>query len=123
MTTPSRKQTRSILAAPVARAARRPSTSSWRAVALAFIALLGGAALLVGCDAKADKESCTKMVEHDYGILDARNHMTATEPGKKLFEELKAKTMEACVGKMTKSTVECHLKAPTPAEMSKCDEK
>src|SRR5687767_6564799 len=97
-------QTRSILAAPVARAARRPSPSSRSGVALALLALLSGAALLVGCDAKADKADCTKMVEHDYGILDQRNQMSATEPGKKILEELKAKTMEACVGKMTKST-------------------
>ena len=113
-------QTRSILAAPVACAARRASISARGGVALALLALLGGAALLVGC-AKADKESCTKMVEHDYGILDERNHISATEPGKKMLEELKAKTMEACVDKMSKSTVECHMKAPTPADMSKCD--
>jgi len=102
------------------------SSSSRRGVALAFLAfhaLLGGAALLVGCDAKADKDSCTKMVEHDYGILDERNHMSASEAGTKIFEELKAKSLEACIGKMTMSTVECHMKAPTPADMSKCDAK
>jgi hypothetical protein len=116
-------QTRSIVAALVACAARRTSSSPRRAVAFALLALLGGAALLVGCDAKADKDACAKMVEHDYGILDQRNNMSATEPGKKILEELKAKTMEGCVGKMTMSTVECHMKAPTPADMSKCDGK
>jgi hypothetical protein len=114
-------QMRSIPAVPVACAPRRRLTSSPRVAALALLALLGGAGLLVGCDAKADKDDCTKMVEHDTGILDQRNQLSATEPGKKLLEELKAKTMEACVGKMTKSTIECHMKAPTPAEMSKCD--
>lgn len=114
-------RTPSIPASHVTFAARRPSTPLRRGAALTLFALLGGAALLAGCDAKADKESCTKMVEHDYGILDERNHMSATEPGKKILEELKAKTLEACVGKMSKSTVECHMKAPTPADMSKCD--
>lgn len=116
-------QTRSIVAPPVACAARRPSTSPGRAVTLALLTLLSGAALLVGCDAKADKDACTKMVEHDYGILDERNHMSASEAGKKILEELKAKTMDACVDKMSMSTVECHMKAPTPADMSKCDAK
>jgi hypothetical protein len=31
--------------------------------------------------------------------------------------------MEACVDTMTKSTVECHMTAPTPADISKCDGK
>lgn len=116
-------QTHSTLAAPASSPARRPSSPLRRGVALALLAMLGGAALLGGCDPKADKDSCTKMVEHDYGILDQRNHFSDSEPGKKILEELKAKTMEACVGKMTKSVIECHLKAPTPADMSKCDKR
>ncbi len=94
--------------------------------ALAFrsflaLSLLAGAASLVGCDPKADKDMCTKMAEHDYGILDERNHMSDNPTGKKMLEELKAKTIEGCVGKMTKSQIDCHMKAPTPADMSKCD--
>ena len=76
---------------------------------------------LIACDKPADQAACEKMVEHDYGILDERNHMTASPEGKKLFDELKKKTLDACVGKMKTSVVECHMKAPTPAEMSACD--
>jgi uncharacterized lipoprotein NlpE involved in copper resistance len=103
------------------RAPGRSSTSSRSVLALASLALLASAASLMGCDAKADKDDCTKMAEHDYGILDQRNQMSATEPGKKMLEELKAKTIEGCIGKKTKSQIECHMKAPTPADMSKCD--
>ncbi len=89
--------------------------------ALTLLTLMGGASLLAGCTSKADQELCSKMVEHDYGILDERNHMSASEPGKKMLAELKAKSLTGCVGKMSKSAAECHLKAPTPADMSKCD--
>ncbi len=78
--------------------------------------------IAVGC-AKADKDDCTKMAEHDYGILDQRNHMSDSEAGKKLLAEFKQKTIDACIGKMSKSAIECHMKAPEPADMSKCDAK
>lgn len=98
------------------------STEPARFRILLAVSLLAGGAHLAGCDAKATKEECTKMVEHDYGILDQRTQMTSTDQGKKMFEELKAKTQKGCEESMTKSQVECHMKAPTPADMSKCDE-
>jgi hypothetical protein len=78
---------------------------------------------LAGCDPKADQDSCAKMVDHDYGIVDSRNHLSDTDNGKNMLDDLKKKTLDGCVGKMTKSGVECHLKAPTPVEMSACDKK
>jgi hypothetical protein len=77
---------------------------------------------LVGCDKKADKAACEKMADHDYAILDASTHMTEDPNGKKLFDELKQKTIDACVGKMTMSQIDCHMAAKTTAEMTKCDE-
>lgn len=85
--------------------------------------LLGTLAALPGCGSKAEQADCEKMVEHDYGILDKRSQMSGTPAGEKLLDSLKKKSLEACVGKYTKSQVECHLKAETPADMDKCDPK
>lgn len=75
----------------------------------------------LGCQAKAEKADCEKMAEHDYGILDQRNHMSATPAGQKILANLKQKSIEGCTGKYTKSQVDCHLKASTPKEMDACN--
>src|SRR5687768_12613835 len=98
------------------------SARSARRVSLLLLALGAIGTQLVGCDKKADKAACEKMADHDYAILDASTHMTEDPNGKKLFDELKQKTIDACVGKMTMSQIDCHMAAKTTAEMTKCDE-
>jgi hypothetical protein len=79
--------------------------------------------VFAACSPKADKDACTKMAEHDWGIVDQRNHMSEIESGKKLLEEAKVKSVQACTGKWTQAQVECHLKATTPTDMDACDPK
>lgn len=89
-------------------------------VAAALSIAFAGA--LAGCDPKADKASCEKMSEHDFGILDESTRMSDNPTGKKLLEELKQKSTDACVKTWKKSQVDCHMNAKTTAEMDKCDE-
>lgn len=79
-----------------------------------------GAVMVVACAPKANKDDCEKMVDKMIDVQLQGQSKEIAAMTKKMMQGDRDKLLNECVGKATKSEVECVLKAKTQADVEKC---